>query len=332
MMKNIFISLFLLIAVQLLNAQKQLTTPSYLQKGDTIVILAPAGILKPSRKAVILQAKKLAESWGLKITLGNNMFNNGNHFAGTDNERCQDFQDALDNPNIKAIWAARGGYGSVRILDKLDFTTFKKHPKWIIGYSDITAFHNHIHNLGVETLHAMMATSLEEKPNEIIETISSFKSALFGENLSYSISSSKYNRTVSTNKINGQLIGGNLAILTSMLGSESQLNTAGKILFIEEIGEYKYSIDRMLQSLKRAGYFTKVNAVIVGNMSLIKKNSTKWGSSIEQLILDAIPEDIPVFFNFPAGHEADNRALIFGRKVQLTVDNSSKKYSVVFVN
>ncbi len=331
-MKNIFISLFLLIAVQLLNAQKQLTTPSYLQKGDTIVILAPAGILKPSRKAVILQAKKLAESWGLKITLGNNMFNNGNHFAGTDNERCQDFQDALDNPNIKAIWAARGGYGSVRILDKLDFTTFKKHPKWIIGYSDITAFHNHIHNLGVETLHAMMATSLEEKPNEIIETISSFKSALFGENLSYSISSSKYNRTVSTNKINGQLIGGNLAILTSMLGSESQLNTAGKILFIEEIGEYKYSIDRMLQSLKRAGYFTKVNAVIVGNMSLIKKNSTKWGSSIEQLILDAIPEDIPVFFNFPAGHEADNRALIFGRKVQLTVDNSSKKYSVVFVN
>ena len=308
--------------------QEKLTTPPYLQKGDTIVILAPAGILKPSRKAVILQAKQLAESWGLQVVLGENMFNNGNHFAGSDDERCEDFQRALDNKNIKAIWAARGGYGSVRILDKLDFTKFQQNPKWIIGYSDITAFHNHIHNLGVETIHGMMATSLEEKPSAIVETISSFKSALFGENLSYTIPSSTYNRTFDSNKIEGQLIGGYLAILASMLGSESQLDTENKILFIEEIGEYKYSIDRMLQILKRAKYFTKVNAVVVGNMSLIKKNSTKWGTSIEQLILDAIPEDIPVFFNFPAGHEADNRAMIFGRRVQLAV--FSQQYSVTF--
>ena len=177
----------------------------------------------------------------------------------------------------------------------------------------------------METIHGMMATSLEEKPEEIIKTISSFKKSLFGEQLSYAIPSSTYNRK---GNVEGQIIGGNLAILTSMLGSESQLNTEGKILFIEEIGEYKYSIDRMLQSLKRAKYFTKVKAVIVGDMSSIKKNSTKWGSSIEQLILDVLPKDIPVLFDFPAGHEADNRAMIFGREIQLAV--SSDQSSVVF--
>lgn len=313
----------------LVNAQAKLKIPAYLKVGDTIAIVAPAGILK-GRQATIQNAKKLAESWGLNVVVGKNIYNQNNHFAGTDAERCQDFQDALDDKKIKAIWAARGGYGSVRILDMLDFTEFKKHPKWVIGYSDITVFHNHIHNLGVETLHAMMPTSLEEKPEEIIETIASFKKALFGEEIAYTIPSSKYNRTFTSKEIKGQLIGGNLAILTSMLGSESQLKTEHKILFIEEIGEYKYSIDRMLQSLKRAGYFTKVNAVIVGNMTSIKKNTTNWGSSIEQLILDVVPEGIPVLFDFPAGHEADNRALIFGRNVQLNIDN--KTYSVVFEN
>ncbi|MGK0413928.1 MAG: muramoyltetrapeptide carboxypeptidase, partial [Polaribacter sp.] len=253
--------------------QVKLIEPTYLKAGDTIAIVAPAGILK-GRQATIQKAKTLAESWGLKVVLGKNIYNQNNHFAGTDQERCQDFQEALDNPNIKAIWSARGGYGSVRILDLLDFTTFKQNPKWVIGYSDITAFHNHIHNLGFETLHAMMPTSLEEKPETIVETIASFKKVLFGEEISYTIPSSTYNRTLSSKEINGQIIGGNLAILASMLGSESQLNTKNKILFIEEIGEYKYSIDRMLQSLKRAGYFTKVNAVIIGNMSSIKKNST----------------------------------------------------------
>ena len=325
-MKKNILALGFLITFSSLVSQEKLITPSYLNAGDTIAIVAPAGILKPSRKAVVLQAKQLAESWGLYVVLGKNMFHQNNHFAGTDNERAADFQEALDNKNIKAIWAARGGYGSVRILDNLDFTKFTQNPKWIIGYSDITAFHNHIHNLGIETLHAMMATSLEEKPKEIIETISTFKKVLFGENLSYKIPLSKYNRTHNLDTIQGQIIGGNLAILSSMLGSKSQLNTENKILFIEEIGEYKYAIDRMLQSLKRANYFTNVKAVVIGNMSLIKKNSTKWGSSIEQLILDAIPADIPVIFNFPAGHEADNRALIFGRKTKLII---SKEHSTL---
>ncbi len=321
-MKNKLFTILLLMTFSSIIAQEKtndLITPPYLQKGDTIAIVAPAGILK-NRQETIEKAKNLAESWGLKVVFGKNLFNQNNHFSGTDDERCEDFQQALDNPNVKAIWAARGGYGSVRVLDKLDFSKFKKHPKWVIGYSDITAFHNHIHNLGFETMHAMMATSLEEKPEEIVQTIASFKNALFGEEFEYTVSSSKYNRNTSSEPIKGQLIGGNLAILTSMLGSESQMNTENKILFIEEIGEYKYSIDRMLQSLKRAGYFTKVKAVIVGNMSSIKKNSTKWGSSIEQLILDVVPQDIPIVFDFPAGHEADNRAIIFGRNVTLEVD------------
>ncbi|QCD63839.1 LD-carboxypeptidase [Tenacibaculum maritimum] len=292
--------------------------PPYLQKGDTIIILAPAGILK-NRSLVIDKAKMLAEKWGLKVLYGKHMFEQGNHFAGTDEQRCEDFQKALDDPTIKAIWSARGGYGSVRILDRLDFTIFKKHPKWIIGYSDLTAFHNHINNVGVETLHAMMGVSLEDKAAMITETIATFKKALFGEQLKYEVGASRYNRK---GKVSGELVGGNIAVLASMLGSESQLDTDGKILFIEEIGEYKYSIDRMLQSLRRAGYFRKLKGVIVGGMTKIKKNTTPWGSSIEQLILDIIPENIPVMFNFPAGHDSDNRALILGRKVVLEVEEN----------
>ncbi len=323
MRKELYFLLLIFISsmVNAQNSSMKLITPPYLEKGDTIAIVAPAGILK-NRKHVIDKAKELAESWGLKVIYGKNMFNQNDHFAGSDEERCQDFQEALDNPTIKAIWSARGGYGSVRIIDQLDFTKFKQHPKWVIGYSDITAFHNHIHNLGVETIHAMMGTSMEEKPEEIVETIATFKKALFGEKLEYHIPSSKKNRV---GDISGELVGGNIAILASMLGSDSQISTDGKILFIEEIGEYKYSIDRMLQSLKRAGYFNKVKAVLVGDMTKIKRNTTPWGSSIEQLILEVVPKDIPVLFNFPAGHEPDNRALIMGRRISLSIhkDNSS---------
>ncbi|CAA0210075.1 S66 peptidase family protein [Tenacibaculum maritimum] len=318
--KNILVLILFMIASSLLGQSISLKKikPPYLQKGDTIIILAPAGILK-NRALVIDKAKILAEKWGLKVLYGKHMFEQGNHFAGTDEQRCEDFQKALDDPTIKAIWSARGGYGSVRILDRLDFTIFKKHPKWIIGYSDLTAFHNHINNVGVETLHAMMGVSLEDKAAMITETIATFKKALFGEQLKYEVGTSRYNRK---GKVSGELVGGNIAVLASMLGSESQLDTDGKILFIEEIGEYKYSIDRMLQSLRRAGYFRKLKGVIVGGMTKIKKNTTPWGSSIEQLILDIIPENIPVMFNFPAGHDSDNRALILGRKVVLEVEEN----------
>lgn len=296
----------------------KLKTPPYLTKGDTIAIVAPAGILK-DKKEIIQKAKETAESWGLHVIIGKNVFNQNHHFAGTDEERINDFQKALNNPHVKAIWGARGGYGSIRILDQLDFSSFKKHPKWIIGYSDVTAIHSQVHNLGTETIHGMMGTSFQFDLEENKHSIETLRKALFGEEMSYEIISSKYNRK---GEAKGQLIGGNLTILLTMLGSESQLDTKGKILFIEEIGEYKYHIDRMLQSLKRAGYFDGLNGLIVGDMSNIKKNTTKWGSSIEQLILDAVAEyDFPVIFGLPAGHEIDNRALLLGREVII----SSKK-------
>ncbi|WP_246146983.1 S66 peptidase family protein, partial [Seonamhaeicola marinus] len=171
-----------------------LTQPPYLKAGDTVAIVAPAGILK-NRTAEIESAKKLLKSWGLHAQVGKHIFNQEHHFAGTDDERCEDFQNALNNPNIKAIWCARGGYGSVRILDKLDWSNFKENPKWIIGYSDITAIHNQVHNLGVQSIHAMMCTSLQDTPETITETINTFKYSLFGQPLHYTLKGSKYNKT-----------------------------------------------------------------------------------------------------------------------------------------
>tara|TARA_R110001599_G_scaffold58149_4_gene160230 strand:+ start:2019 stop:3104 length:1086 start_codon:yes stop_codon:yes gene_type:complete len=298
------------------NTNSNLITPPYLQKGDTIAIVAPAGILI-DRQEVIDQAKELVESWGLHVVYGEHLFDAAGHFSATDEERTEDFQKAIDNPNIKAIWSGRGGYGTVRILDRLDFTKFRESPKWIIGYSDITALHSHLNTLGYETIHAMMGTSLGDDPEEITATIKTFKKAIFGEQLSYSLVSTKENREGSAK---GQLIGGNISLLVSMLGSKSQMNAEDKILFIEEVGEYKYSIDRMLQSLKRAGFFENCKGIIVGDISKIKTNTTEWGTSIEQLILDVVAEyDFPILFHFPAGHEPDNRALIFGRMVEMNV-------------
>ncbi|WP_341214962.1 LD-carboxypeptidase [uncultured Wocania sp.] len=298
------------------NKTSKLIQPPYLKAGDTVAIVAPSGILKNKLEA-INQARALLKSWGLHTVVGKNVFNKANHFAGTDNERCEDFQRALDDPTISAILCARGGYGTVRILDKLDYTKFRNHPKWLIGYSDITALHNQFHNEGFESLHAMMCTSMQDDLDEIKETISTFKDAIFGNPLSYTLKGSEYNKTGNSS---GVLVGGNLTLLHTMLGSETSIDVSKKILFIEEIGEYKYHIDRMLQSLKRAGYFDNCRGVIVGNMSNMRKNTTPWGTSIEQLILDALADyDFPIAFGMPAGHEDDNRALILGRTIKLTV-------------
>lgn len=298
---------------------KTLKKPPYLKVGDTVAIVAPSGILK-NRNDEVQQAQALLKRWGLHSVVGKHVFNKADHFAGTDDERCEDFQNALDNSKISAIWCARGGYGTVRILDKLDFSTFKKQPKWIIGYSDITALHNAIHNEGVESLHAIMCVSLPDNESEIEASISTFKNTLFGKPLSYILDGSTFNKTGTTS---GQLVGGNLTMIHTMLGSKTSIDTSGKILFIEEIGEYKYHIDRMLQSLKRAGYFDNCKGVIVGDMTKLRKNTTLWGTSIQQLILDALADyDFPIAFNMPAGHEKDNRALILGRTISLDVNKN----------
>lgn len=307
------------------NTYNKLIQPPYLKIGDTVAIVAPAGILK-DRTGEIEQSVALLNSWGLQVVLGKHIFNQANHFAGTDEERYEDFQNAMDDPTISAIWCARGGYGTVRILDKLNFTKFRKHPKWIIGYSDFTVLHNQLNIEGFESIHAMMCTGLSDDISEIEETVSTFKDAIFGGTLSYTLMGSDFNRT---GQAAAPLVGGNLTMLHTMLGSKTSIDLSGKILFFEEIGEYAYHIDRMLQSLKRAGYFDHCKGVIVGDISNVRENPTPWGTSVEQLIIDALSEyDFPIAFNMPAGHEKDNRAMILGRNVELTV--GKEKSTVVF--
>ena len=304
----------------------EMIRPSYLKAGDTVAVVAPAGILKHDVE-VIQKTKTLLNSWGLEIVFGKHLETKSHHFAGTDAQRTSDLQKALDHPNIKAIWCARGGYGTLRIIDDLDFKKFKTHPKWVVGYSDVTVLHNAFNNMGYESLHAMMCINLTDDDKAIKQSVETLKSALFGELKSYEIEGYSDNKP---GDATGSLVGGNLSLLTAALGSDTQLDTKGKIIFIEEIGEYKYHIDRQLQSLTRAGYFKHCTAVIIGDMSQLKTNNPAWGQSIEALILKVLKDtDVPVAFGFPAGHEFENRALYFGRSIQLHVTRS--KTRVLFV-
>jgi len=331
--KNQFIKLKLLIISivfsslthsQNLITYKPLIKPAYLQQGDTIAIVAPAGILK--NKEPIEQAIKLVESWGLHVVLGEHLFGSNFHFSGSEKERIEDFQKALDAKNIKAIWCGRGGYGTVRIIDDLDFTEFKKHPKWIIGYSDITVLHSHIHTLGFETLHAMMPVNMKVDKKDRLKTVKTFKKAVFGKNIKYKTPASNYNKL---GEAKGQLIGGNLSILQSLLGSVSSIDTKNKILFIEDVGEYLYHIDRMVYALKRSGYFKACSGLIIGDMINIKVNSKPFGQTVEEIILEATKDyDFPVLFGFPAGHDDTNKAIFLGREIEMKV--GKRKSTVTF--
>jgi len=304
----------------------QLIQPEHLKSGDTISILAPSGVLNNFDNK-ITKAINIFRSWGLNVVLGNHIYDKNGHFAGTDKNREKDFQKALDNKNIKAIWCARGGYGAVRIIDKLNFDNYLKNPKWIIGFSDITVIHNKLNFLNSESIHAMMITAFEDI-GQNNDSLSKLKNVLFGDSLSYSIASNKNNKT---GKSEGIIVGGNLTLIQSTIGSKTELKMKDKILFIEEIGEYAYHIDRMLYSLKRAGYFENCKGLIVGQISDLKKNTTDFGRSINELILDVLDEyNFPILFDFPAGHEKTNFPIILGRKVILDVSKSDGK--VIFYN
>ena len=288
--------------------------PDFLVAGDTVAIVAPAGILI-NKTQQIENAKALMQSWGLNVLIAPHLFSKAHHFAGSDEERTADMQWAIDHPKAKAIWCARGGYGVTRIIDDLDFTTFLKHPKWLIGYSDVTILHAHLNRLRIASIHGMMCVNLDHNSADLDISKSTLKKALFGEALNYSFTKSTYNRGT---YIEGELVGGNLTLLQHLLGSDSLPNASGKIVFIEEIGEYKYHIDRLLQSLKRAGYFDHCKGVLVGDFTNIKSNTPKWGAPIEALILEAIGQkDLPVFFGFDAGHEVKNQALFMGGTISI---------------
>ena len=328
-MKLKFGIIFLILFLNNLNLFSQSITnnklikPEYLKKGDTVAIVAPSGVLK-NYNGYILKAKELLKSWELEVVIGENVYNDNGHFAGTDNQRSADFQLALDDKAIKAIWCARGGYGAMRVIDNLNFEKYKENPKWIIGYSDITAIHNDLHNNKSESIHGIMCKSLEKIDVDNNESISLLKKTLFGEKLSYTIEGNNYNIEGNSN---GQLIGGNLTLLHCLLGSESSIDTDGKILFIEDLGEYLYHIDRMLISLKRAGYFDNCKGLIVGDFTDIRKNTTPFGRNLKELILDIVKEyDFPVSFGFPAGHGEKNYPMILGREINLEV---SKQQSTI---
>lgn len=289
-------------------------TPPYLKKGDKVAIVCPAWkVEQPLDDAV-----RLLKAWGLDVVLGKSVHSSYRQYAGSDTLRAQDFQNALDDRDIKAIFAARGGYGSVRIIDSIDFSSFTVHPKWIIGFSDITVIHSHIHQLfGIESIHGQMPITI---PDATKSSLKSLRDVLFGESPLYTYASKHENIQ---GHARGQVIGGNLALLVNVLGSVSDMDYDGKILFLEDVGEYYYAIDRMLWTLKRAGKLKKLKGLLVGGFTSLKDNKVPFEMSIENLFREIVGEyAYPVAFDFPAGHIDNNYTLIFGREAKLTVEKN----------
>jgi len=291
-----------------------MVTPPYLKPGDTVGIVSTARKISTEE---LHQGITLLNNWNLKVVLGDTIGMADHQFAGSDLERANDLQKMMDDPNIKAIWCARGGYGTVRIIDRLDFSVFVKHPKWIIGYSDVTVLHSHIHKLNVETLHAQMPLGIEKKSEA---TRVSIQNVLFEASHEIKALSEDTSKNRHGNA-EGLLVGGNLSILYSLCGSPSAIDTGGKILFIEDLDEYLYHVDRMIQNLKRNGMFKDLAGLVVGGMTQMNDNTIPFGKTAEEIIMEAVSAyNYPVCFDFPVGHVPDNRALIMGRRARLEVD------------
>ena len=268
------------------------------------------GIVSTARKINLKEldmAVNIFNQWGLKVELGVNLLNEDNQFSGTIKERTSDLQAMLDNDKIKAVICARGGYGTVQIIDNIDFALFINNPKWIVGYSDVTVLHSHLNNLDIPTLHASMPINFKSNTKESLETL---RKTLFGEKNYIKIDTNNYNVL---GKAEGEIVGGNLSILYSLMGSNSDLDTNGKILFIEDLDEYLYHIDRMIINMKRNMKFERLKGMIIGAMSNMQDNDIAFGKTAYEIILSHISEyNFPVCFGFPAGHLKDNRAIKLG--------------------
>jgi len=288
--------------------------PAYLKKGDKIAIVCPAKKLPKSIEVGIA----ILQGWGLEVIQGKTVTGSYHQFSGTDNERAADLQQYLDDPNVKAIIAGRGGYGTIRILDKLDFTSFNEDPKWLIGFSDITILLSHAFaKLNVQSIHGQMPYTFDESTPEALESL---RKVLFGEEVTYHYESIFDNKN---GKAEGILVGGNLSLLIAVEGSVSEMDFTDKILFLEDVGEHEYSIDRMMRLLKRAGKLDNLKGLIVGAFNEIDEEKIPFGQTPEELIWDLVKEyDYPVCFNFPTGHIDDNRAMVLGKKVSLTIDKN----------
>lgn len=285
-------------------------TPPALKKGDTVIIAATA---RKTTQQALDPALKILHRWGLKVLLAPNLFKEKDQFAGADDERADGLQWALDQKDAKAIILACGGYGTVRIIDSIKFRKFKKNPKWIAGYSDATVLQCHLHKIGVASIHSTMAFQFTKDK----EATESLRKVLFGEKIAYKAKSNILNRT---GKAKGEVVGGNLSLLYALSGSKSSVSTKGKILFLEDLDEYLYHIDRMMYQLKRSGKLKNLRALVVGGMSDMKDNTVPFGKTAEQIIFDAVKDyKYPVCFDFPAGHIKKNMAFYIGKKAQLKV-------------
>lgn len=289
-----------------------LKSPPQLKTGDTIGIVSTA---RKILKEEIEFAIQTFESWGLKVVLGKTIGAEYHQFAGEDKFRAQDFQEMLDNPEIKAIICARGGYGTVRVLDHLDFSKFPENRKWIVGYSDVTALHAFINCfLETQTIHGTMPINFA---NNTIEALLTLKKALFGENFSIVCEPHLFNKN---GTIKGEIVGGNLSILYSILGTKSDFKSDNKILFMEDLDEYLYHIDRMVVALKNAGKFNNLKGLIVGGMTSMNDNAIPFGKNAEEIINNHLQDfDFPICYNFCAGHIRNNNSIVFGKEIKLSI-------------
>ena len=288
--------------------------PPYLKKGDTIGIVCPSGYM-PAENAIT--CIKTLETWGYKVQVGNTVGNQFNYFGGTDKQRIQDLQKMLNDTNVKAILCARGGYGLSRIIDQLDFQKFKKNPKWIIGFSDVTVLHAHIfQHYQIATLHAPMAGAFNGDGFKN-KYIGSLKDALSGVASNYECATHSFNKA---GHAEGDLIGGNLSIIAHLIGTYSSYKTRHKILFLEDVGEYLYNIDRMMIQLKRAELFKHLKGLIIGGFSEMKDTTIPFGTDVYNIINDHVKDlKIPICFGFPVSHDTENLSLKIGVQHELIV-------------
>lgn len=292
-------------------------TPPNLKKGDCIAIVATA---RKVNLTDLQDAMQLAESWGLEVEIGSSIGLTNHQLAGTDSERAADFQKQINNPKIKAIWCAKGGYGSVRILDLIDFSPLQHQPKWIVGYSDVTAIHAHLQNLGIVSLHAQMPVGIA---NKSVASASTLHGVLFGEQQVYTFQNHSYNVT---GEVAAPVIGGNLSVLYSLCGSTSFPKQQKVILLLEDLDEYLYHIDRMMQNLKRNGLFSNLAGIIIGGMTDMNDNEIPFGLTAEQIIQEYVGHlAIPVAFGAPFGHQLENLALPLGKTIRLKVDKDKSE-------
>ncbi|MCL2416380.1 MAG: LD-carboxypeptidase [Bacteroidales bacterium] len=301
--------------------------PKFLQKNDTVALVCTARKIEHS---LVENARKHFESWGFQVIVGESATAEYFQYSGDDELRARDFQTQLDNPNVKAIICLRGGFGTARIVDRLNFSEFVKHPKWIVGYSDVTVIQNHVlKNFGVASLHAEMPLKFpifgtDYKSAPANESLEAFKNALFGTFEPFCLQPNSLNKFGSAK---AELVGGNLAILCSLLRSSSEIDTEGKILFLEDVGEYLYAIDRMMMTLKRAGKLEKLVGLAVGQFTNLKDNEASFGKTAYEIVAEHVVDyDYPVIFDIPAGHCEINKALVFGGIYTMNV---SEKFAIM---